>query len=143
MLKVLLALICVIFLVGCDTDEKTPVSTFESAPAPAIPAEPVYRKISASEAREMMETTDNFILLDVRTEEEFEEIRLEGAVLIPDYEISERAEVELPDKNALILIYCRRGRRSEIAARELVEMGYTNVYDFGGINDWPYETVSG
>jgi len=143
MLKVLLALICAIFLVGCYTDEKTSV---ESAPAftlPEIPAEPVYRKISASEAREMMETTAGFILLDVRTDEEFEEIRLNGAVLIPDYEILERAEAELPDKNALILIYCRRGRRSEIAARELAEMGYTNVYDFGGINDWPYETVSG
>ena len=71
------------------------------------------------------------------------EQRLEGAILIPDYEIRIRAEKELPDKNAIILIYCRSGRRSELAAVELVNLGYTNVYDFGGIIDWPYETVSG
>ena len=91
----------------------------------------------------MMESVDDFILLDVRTEEEFRENRIGGAILIPDYEISARAGLELPDKDAVILIYCRSGRRSENAARELADMGYTNVYDFGGIIDWPYETASG
>ena len=64
-------------------------------------------------------------------------------VLIPVDELSERAEREFPDQRSLILVYCRSGRRSEQAARMLVEMGYNHVYDFGGINDWPYETVSG
>jgi rhodanese-related sulfurtransferase len=80
-------------------------------------------------------------LLDVRTSEEYKEKRIEGAVLIPDYEINDRAAAALPDKDAAILIYCRSGRRSASVAHELIEMGYTNVYDFGGINDWPYETV--
>jgi LPXTG-site transpeptidase (sortase) family protein len=104
--------------------------------------ESVYRKISAEEAREIMETTENYILLDVRTEEEYKEKRIEGATLIPDYEITNRVESELPDKNAVILIYCQSGRRSESAAKELANMGYTNVYDLGGILDWSYETVS-
>jgi len=91
----------------------------------------------------MMQDTDDYILLDVRTEEEFKEKRIEGAILIPHDEIRDRAETELPDKNAVILVYCRSGNRSKIAASELCEMGYTNIYEFGGINYWPYETVSG
>jgi len=102
-----------------------------------------YRRITAEDARRMMEEAEDFILLDVRTEEEYKQQRIDGAVLIPDYEIADRAEAELPDKSALILIYCRSGRRSADSARELIGMGYTNVYDFGGIIDWPYETVSG
>jgi len=89
----------------------------------------------------MMRETGEYVLLDTRTDWEFADIRIDGAVLIPEYEIGGRAPTELPDKNALILVYCRRGRRSEIAANELVAMGYTNIYDFGGIIDWPYETV--
>ena len=103
--------------------------------------EPVYRRISAEEAYQMMQDTDEYILLDVRRFDEFNEGHIEGAVLIPYDEIANRAADELPDKNALILIYCRSGRRSETAARELVSMGYTNTYDFGGILDWPYDTV--
>jgi rhodanese-related sulfurtransferase len=106
-------------------------------------AEAVYHKISAEEAREIMESTNGFIVLDVRTEDEYREKRIDGAILIPDHEIQERAESELPDKNAVILVYCRSGRRSANAAKELADMGYTNVYDFGGILDWTYDTVSG
>jgi len=104
-------------------------------------SEAVYRKISAEDAYRMMRENDSCILLDTRTGAEYEERHIEGAILIPEYEIAARAAAELPDKNALILLYCRSGRRSEIAANELVAMGYTNVYDFGGIIDWPYETV--
>lgn len=104
--------------------------------------EAVYRKIPAEEARDMMRSVESHILLDVRTDEEYKENRIDGAILIPDYEISERAETELPDKNAVILIYCRSGRRSASAANVLVNMGYTGVYDFGGILDWPYEVIS-
>lgn len=102
-----------------------------------------YQKISAEEAQQMMQDSSEYILLDVRTSQEFDEVHIEGAILIPDNEIEARAAMELPDKNALILVYCRSGRRSAGAAEQLIGMGYTNVYDFGGIADWPYDTVSG
>jgi phage shock protein E len=101
-----------------------------------------YIKISAAEAKALIDS-EEVIILDVRTREEFEESRIEGALLIPDYEIKELAEELLPDKEATILVYCRTGRRSELASRALIEMSYQYVYDFGGIVDWEYETVSG
>lgn len=104
---------------------------------------PTYQRITPAEAKQMMDSLDNYVLLDVRTREEFLEQRIEGAVLIPYDQISAEAESKLPDKNAVILIYCRSGRRSAIAAKELEQMGYTKVFDFGGIIDWPYEKVSG
>ena len=103
--------------------------------------ETAYRKISAAKARQMMAETKDYIILDVRTEAEYREKRIEGAVLIPDNEIDKRAEKELPDKNQLIFVYCRSGRRSENASRILVRQGFTNVYDLGGIMNWPYETI--
>ena len=102
-----------------------------------------WQTISATEARNIMTETDNFILLDVRTEAEFRERRIEGAVLIPYDEIKSRAETELPDKNAVILIYCRSGRRSALAAADMAALGFANIYDFGGIIDWSYESISG
>ena len=90
----------------------------------------------------MMGELKDFILLDVRTEEEYRESRIPGALLIPDYEIKDRAENELPDKTKIIFVYCRSGRRSSNAARELANLGYVNVYDMGGIANWPYETIS-
>ena len=101
-----------------------------------------YRKISPAQAHGIMAGLNSYTLLDVRTIEEYRESRIEGAVLIPDFELQARAEKELPDKNTVILLYCRSGRRSENVARLLLRLGYTNVYDFGGIIDWPYETVS-
>jgi len=112
----------------------------ETDPAEPEAAKAEYTKISPEQAKEMME--EEVIILDVRTEEEFAEVRIEGALLIPDYAIGELAEEKLPDKQATILVYCRTGRRSEDASRELLEMGYESVYDFGGIMDWPYDTVS-
>ena len=102
----------------------------------------IYHKISAAEAKKMMDSGEEYLLLDVRTDTEFAESHIAGAVLIPDYEITARAESALPDKSALILVYCRSGRRSANVAHTLVGMGYTNVYNFGGIIDWPYGTVS-
>ena len=102
-----------------------------------------WQTISATEARSIMTETDNFILLDVRTETEFRERRIEGAILIPYDEIRGRAETELPDKNAVILIYCRSGRRSALAAEDMVALGFANIYNFGGIIDWSYESISG
>lgn len=100
-----------------------------------------YIKISALEAKAMIDEQEDVIVLDVRMPEEFAEGHLEDALLIPDYELDARAEAELPDKDALILVYCRSGRRSAAAAGKLAAMGYTNIYDMGGILDWPYETV--
>ncbi len=104
--------------------------------------ETVYMNITAEEAKKIMDTEPEYVILDVRTEEEFAQGHIPGAILIPDYEIREEAESSLPDKNALILVYCRSGRRSKNAAQILVELGYTNIREFGGILDWPYETVT-
>lgn len=100
-----------------------------------------YQKISAKEAKDMMEKGEYGVILDVRTLEEYKEGHIEGSTLLPDNEIKEKAEITLYDKEEVILVYCRSGRRSEAAAKELIEMGYTNVYDFGGITSWPYEIV--
>lgn len=96
--------------------------------------------ITAKQAKEIMEQNTECVILDVREQSEYEEGHIAGAILIPYTEIKNRKE-ELPDKDQLILIYCRSGRRSAIAAASLIEMGYTNVKDFGGIIDWPYEIV--
>ena len=100
----------------------------------------VYMNITAQEAKQLMDTESDYVILDVRTPEEYYEKHIPGAVLIPDYEITMRAESELPDKSQLILVYCRSGRRSKLASDALVELGYTNIREFGGIIDWPYET---
>ena len=100
-----------------------------------------YEQISAKQAKEIMDTEKDYAIIDARTDEEFAEGHIENAILIPEYEIADRAEKELPDKEQLILVYCRSGRRSKIASDELVKLGYTNVKEFGGIIDWPYEIV--
>ena len=100
-----------------------------------------YEQIDAQKAKEIMDSGAEYILIDSRTDEEFASGHIEGAILIPEYEIASRAPQEIPDKDALILVYCRSGRRSKIASEELVKLGYTNVKEFGGIIDWPYETV--
>ena len=100
-----------------------------------------YEQITAEQAKTIMDTEQDYIIIDARTEEEFAEGHIENAILIPEYEIASRAEKELPNKEQLILVYCRSGRRSKIASEELVKLGYTNVKEFGGIIDWPYEIV--
>ncbi len=113
---ILLILFCA---VGCVQNEKTNE----------------YQQISQEEAKKLM-STEECIILDVRTAAEFGEKHIVGAINIDHEEISEKAESMLPDKNALILVYCRTGRRSKIAAQTLADMGYTNVKEFGGIEDW-------
>ena len=100
-----------------------------------------YEQVTPAEAKEIMDTQDGYVILDVRTQEEFDEAHIDGAILIPDYEIADKAEGVLKDKDQLILVYCRSGRRSKLAAEALVKLGYTNVKEFGGIINWPYETV--
>ena len=100
-----------------------------------------YEQISQDEAKALMESEIDYIIIDARTQSEYDEGHIPGAILIPEYEIVTRAENELPNKNQLILVYCRSGRRSKIAAEELVKLGYTNVKEFGGIIDWKYDIV--
>ena len=100
-----------------------------------------YEQITAEQAKTIMDAEKDYIIIDARTQSEFDEGHIPGAILIHEYEIAERAESELSDKNQLILVYCRSGRRSKIAAEELVKLGYTNVKEFGGIIDWEYEIV--
>ena len=100
-----------------------------------------YEQITAEQAKNIMDTEKDYVIIDARTDEEFAEGHIENAILIPEYEIADRAEKELSDKEQLILVYCRSGRRSKIASEELVKLGYTNVKEFGGIIDWPYDIV--
>ena len=96
--------------------------------------------ITAEEAKRIMDSVEGYIILDVRTQEEYALGHIPGAVLLPLDDIEGKACVVLADKNQLILVYCRSGRRSKLAAEALVELGYTNIKEFGGIIDWPYET---
>ena len=99
----------------------------------------MYQQITQDEAKKIMDSSEDYILLDVREQSEFDEGHIPGAILIPYTEIDSKAETMLPDKEAQILVYCRSGRRSKIASESLAKLGYTNVKEFGGIIDWEYE----
>ena len=105
--------------------------------------ESTYRQINAEEAAALMEKESSYIILDVRTAEEYSEKHIPGAVNIPNETIGTEDIPELPDKEQLILVYCRSGNRSKQASEKLVKQGYTNIVEFGGINDWTGETVGG
>lgn len=100
-----------------------------------------YTQIDPKEAKTMMDAQEKYVLLDVRAQTEFNESHIEGAIVIPHTDMANRAEEELTDKEATILVYCRSGQRSKLAAQTLADLGYTNIYEFGGILDWPYDTV--
>ena len=127
MKKLFFLLLAVMMLTACGQDKENDQGV-------------VYLNITAEEAKEIMDTEEGYIILDVRTQDEFDESRIPSAILIPHDEITEKAEDLLTDKDQLILVYCRSGRRSKLAAEALVELGYTNIKEFGGIIDWPYET---
>ena len=127
MKKILPIFLAVLLLIGC------------TAPAEEI----TYRQIDMDEAITMMEEESGYIILDVRTPEEFADKHIPGAINIPNETIGTEEIPELPDKDQLILVYCRSGNRSKQASEKLAALGYTNIVEFGGINDWPGETVSG
>ena len=127
MKKLFSLILIMIFLAGC------------AAPK----AEASYRQISMDAAIAMMEEASGYVILDVRTSEEFAEKHIPNAINIPNETISTAEIPELPDKDQLVLVYCRSGNRSKQASQKLADMGYTNVVEFGGINSWPGETVSG
>ena len=110
----------------------------------AAPAqESGYRQVTAEEAVALMEKESGYIILDVRTAQEYSEKHIPKAVNIPNESIGTEDLPALPDKNQLILVYCRSGNRSKQASEKLAALGYTNIVEFGGINSWPGETVSG
>ena len=125
MKKLVFLLLAVMVLTACGQDKENDQGA-------------VYVNITAEEAKQIMDSEEGCIILDVRTQEEYDQGHIPGAILIPDTEIKTKAEEVLTDKDQLILVYCRSGRRSKIAAEALVELGYTNIREFGGIIDWPY-----
>ena len=98
-----------------------------------------YRQVSMDEAVEMMKTESGYIILDVRRPDEYDEGHIPGAINVPNEEIGTAEIPELPDKAQLILVYCRSGRRSKEASEKLVKLGYTNIVEFGGIQDYEGE----
>lgn len=101
-----------------------------------------FAQITQEEAYQRMQE-GGVTVVDVRQPDEYEAGHIPGAILVVNEEIGDQAPENLPDKDAELLVYCRSGRRSKEAAKKLVELGYTKVYEFGGILDWPYETVEG
>ena len=126
-----LAAVLALLLVSCGGTKDKPVPTEEDAPGKAA-----YHKISAEEAYEMM-ISQEIVVVDVRTREEYDGGHIENAVLVPNESIGSEMPETLPDKEATLLIYCR----SKDAAQKLLKLGYQSVYDFGGVIDWPYELV--
>ena len=106
-------------------------------------SEATYRQITMEEAVTMMEEESGYIILDVRTAQEYSEKHIPGAINVANESIGTEDIPELPDKDQLILVYCRSGNRSKQASEKLVKLGYTNIVEFGGINSWPGETVTG
>ena len=127
MKKLFFLLLAVMLLTACGQDKENDQGA-------------VYVNITAEEAKQIMDAEEGYLILDVRTQEEYDQGHIPGAILIPDTEVESKAEEVLTDKNQLILVYCRSGRRSKLASEILVELGYTNIKEFGGIIDWPYET---
>jgi len=127
MKRIVLLLLAVMMLTACGQDKENDQGA-------------VCVNITAEEAKRIMDNEKGYIILDVRTQEEYDQGHIPGAIVISHEEIAEKAEEVLTDKDQLILVYCRSGRRSKIAAEALAELGYTNIKEFGGIIDWPYET---
>lgn len=138
-MKFFLIPMLIMSLTGCSNSNDATLTPQNQA----APQKAEYKKITPEQAKKMIDEKTDIILLDVRTDAEFKEKRIANSILIPDYEIKAKAEEILKDKNAAILVYCRSGRRSASASQQLIAMGYQNIYDFGGIIDWPYETIGG
>ena len=128
MKRVLLLILSVVMLLsGCASANSSPSAS--------------YTQITQEEAKEMMKKDDGHIIIDVRRQDEYDEGHIPGAVLIPNESITDKQPEELPELDRIILVYCRSGRRSKEASQKLADIGYTNVYEFGGINTWTGEIV--
>ena len=141
----IISTILCIFLTACGDATSIGIIGGADGPTSIIVAEKgekaMYEQITPEEAKKIMDSGEEHIILDTREQEEFDDGHIPNAILIPYTEIENKAEEMLPDKDAQILVYCRSGRRSKIAAESLSKLGYTNVKEFGGIIDWKYEVV--
>ena len=139
----IISILLCILLTACGNDSSIGIIGGADGPTSIIVSEKgekaMYEQITAEEAKKIMDSGEEHIILDTREQDEFDEGHIPGAILIPYTEIENKAEAMLPDKDKLIVVYCRSGRRSKIAAESLAKLGYTNVKEFGGIIDWPYE----
>jgi len=142
LLCIISAIIC-IFLTACGDATSIGIIGGADGPTAILVSEKgekaMYEQITPEDAKKIMDSGAEHIILDTREQDEFDEGHIPGAILIPYTEIENKAEEMLPDKDAQILVYCRSGRRSKIAAETLAKLGYTNIKEFGGIIDWPYE----
>ena len=130
-----LLLLLIFCLTGCSGNSVAPTSVSETIQGLK------YKQISQEEAQEMMAKDDGHVIVDVRRQDEYDAGHIPGAILIPNESIEKERPSELPDLDQIILVYCRSGRRSKEASEKLAKMGYTNIYEFGGIITWPGETV--
>jgi len=141
-LCIISVLLCIL-LTACENDSSIGIIGGADGPTSIIVAEKgekaMYEQITPEEAKKIMDSGEEHIVLDTREQDEFDEGHIPNAILIPYTEIENNAIEMIPDKDKLILVYCRSGRRSKIAAESLAKLGYTNVKEFGGIIDWPYE----
>ena len=141
-LYVIFCLFCIL-LVSCADDKSIGIIGGADGPTSIIVSvkgeSGMFEQITQEEAKRIMDENGEAVILDTREQEEFDAGHIPGAILIPYTEIDNKAEEVIPDKDSLILVYCRSGRRSKIAAESLVKLGYTNVKEFGGIIDWQYE----
>ena len=142
-LCIISAMLCVL-LTACGNDGSIGIIGGADGPTEIMVSEKeekaAYKQITAEEAKKIMDSGEDIVILDVREQEEYDAGHIPGAVLLPYTEFEAKAEEILPDKDKQILVYCRSGRRSKIAAESLVKLGYTGIKEFGGIIDWPYET---
>ena len=133
---IILTGVMILILTACTNTDNSQ----ENSTTKAVDSTATYLQITPQEAKSIMDSEKDFVILDTREQYEYDEEHIENAILNPYTEIEAKAANKLPDKDQLILVYCRSGRRSKIAAQSLADMGYTNVKEFGGIIDWPYET---
>lgn len=164
-MKRLLILLLALFLIGCqqNTTTTTPTTsvsplasssnhsngegsnaaqsatTTDASTATTAEATGVYQLITADQIKEPMDAGEDIIIVDVRTKSEYDAGHIPGSILIPNETIGSKEPAELPDKEAVIVVYCRSGRRSMEAANKLLKLGYKNIYDLGGISNWPYD----
>ena len=133
MKQLLLLVLLLLLLTGCS---------FDVMDGPDMVGKPVFVQIDQERAKAMMEVDDGHVIVDVRRQDEYDTGHIPGAILLPNESIGTEQPEELPDKEQIILIYCRSGNRSKQAAQKLAEMGYVNIYEFGGINTWDGEIVT-
>lgn len=139
----LAAVMALTLLCGCSakTDTAAVTEATTDTQAQTQDEKGTYKQISSDEAAELMKTEKDFIILDVRRQDEYDSGHIPGAICVPNETIGTSDIPELPDKSQLILVYCRSGRRSKEASQKLADMGYTNITEFGGIIDWKGDIV--